>query len=366
VKRCALHCVVISFALSAALVRGQAPAASEPATSGDGAAPVAVALELSVAEYTERLLAIVAALRGGSFAEARALAEALRTAHVTWQGETLAPDAGLLDEVGRSATPAAAQRLAARIEGLAAALRTAPSEEAAPAQRDVLARVTRSDDLTPGGTIDTRLPPPPLGPLGHLRRMLERAADWLSGVLDRLGAWLKRFWPHAPTPIAGAGLSSSTTLTILIVVGLATILLALLAVRALRQTHDAPLDGDAALPSAPRDDDPLSREANEWELYAQQLAAAGRRREAIRAWYHAVLVTLFRTGLLHYAKGRTNWEYVAVLPPEPLWRAGFIDLTRGFDVEWYGHEDSSAQALAAYARQGRSVLRALEAGEAGA
>jgi hypothetical protein len=365
-RRCALCCVVISLALSAALVRSQEPAIGDPPAAGDTAATVAVAVDLSVAEYAERLLAVATTLRSDSFAEAHALTEALRTARVTWQGETLAPDAGLLDEAGRAATSAAAQRLAARIEKLAAALRTAPSETAAPARRDVLTRVTRSDDLTPGGTIDTRLSPPPLGPLGHLRHMLERAADWAGGALDRLAEWLKRFWPRMPTRPASAGLSSSTTLIVLIVVGLATILLALLAVRAMRQRQDALVDGDAVPPSVRRDEDPLSREANEWELYAQQLAAAGQRREAIRAWYHAVLVTLFRTGLLHYAKGRTNWEYVAVLPPEPLWRAAFIDLTRGFDVEWYGHEDSSAQALSAYARQGRSVLRALESGEAGA
>ena len=49
--------------------------------------------------------------------------------------------------------------------------------------------------------------------------------------------------------------------------------------------------GPAPLPPS-ADDDPLSREANEWERYARELAAAGRAREAIRAWYHAVLVAL--------------------------------------------------------------------------
>ena len=64
------------------------------------------------------------------------------------------------------------------------------------------------------------------------------------------------------------------------------------------------------MPASQRDADPLSREQDEWEKYAAELAAAGRLREAIRAWYHAVLVGLFRAGLLHHHKGRTNWEYV--------------------------------------------------------
>ena len=94
-----------------------------------------------------------------------------------------------------------------------------------------------------------------------------------------------------------------------------------------------------------RDEDPLSRGANEWERYAAQLAAAGRIREAIRAWYHAVLVTLYGAGILHFRKGRTNWEYVSALSPELGWRGEFVQLTRRFEEEWYGHDASGIDAL---------------------
>jgi hypothetical protein len=105
-----------------------------------------------------------------------------------------------------------------------------------------------------------------------------------------------------------------------------------------------------------RDDDPLSRGANEWERYAAQLAAAGRIREAIRAWYHAVLVTLYGAGILHFRKGRTNWEYVSSLAPDLPWRGEFIQLTRRFEEEWYGHDASGAEALDECSRRARRIL----------
>jgi hypothetical protein len=108
-----------------------------------------------------------------------------------------------------------------------------------------------------------------------------------------------------------------------------------------------------------RDDDPLSRGANEWERYAAQLAAAGRLREAIRAWYHAVLVTLYGANILHYRKGRTNWEYVAAVGPEQAWRTQFIELTRLFEHQWYGSDDSSSDALDSCSAAARIVLNAV-------
>lgn len=110
------------------------------------------------------------------------------------------------------------------------------------------------------------------------------------------------------------------------------------------------------------DDNPLSREGDEWQRYADQLAAAGRLREAIRAWYHAVLVHLYRNGLLHYRQGRTNWEYIAALPPRLAWRTRFIDLTRRFEHEWYGHGASGEDALEACRRAAHEILAQVGSG----
>ena len=97
------------------------------------------------------------------------------------------------------------------------------------------------------------------------------------------------------------------------------VILAFEVVRRSRARQTEPVMASEPL-SSKRDEDPLSRGASEWERYAAQLAAAGRLREAIRAWYHAVLVTLYGANILHYRKGRTNWEYVAGLAPAQLCR----------------------------------------------
>jgi hypothetical protein len=120
----------------------------------------------------------------------------------------------------------------------------------------------------------------------------------------------------------------------------------------------APLVKSDALTSK-RDDDPLSRGATEWERYAAQLAASGRIREAIRAWYHAVLVTLYGAGILHFRKGRTNWEYVAALSPDLAWRAQFVALTRRFEEEWYGRDRSSIEAFEEVSERAQHILDAV-------
>jgi len=139
------------------------------------------------------------------------------------------------------------------------------------------------------------------------------------------------------------------------------LILAILAFEVIRRSRKraAILVEESAPLTSTSDDDPLSRGANEWERYAAQLAAAGRFREAIRAWYHAVLVTLYGANILHYRKGRTNWEYVAGVGPEHAWRARFIEITRLFEHEWYGSDDSSGDALDECAAAARDVLLAV-------
>jgi hypothetical protein len=131
--------------------------------------------------------------------------------------------------------------------------------------------------------------------------------------------------------------------------------LAYAALRRSRRAREMPLQSEAPAMSA-HDADPLSRGANEWERYAAQLAAAGRTREAIRAWYHAVLVTLYSASILHFRKGRTNWEYVSMLAPSLTWRGRFVELTRQFEVEWYGLHESAEETLEECRETARQIM----------
>jgi hypothetical protein len=68
---------------------------------------------------------------------------------------------------------------------------------------------------------------------------------------------------------------------------------------------------------------------------ADQLAGAGRMREAVRMLYLAVLALLHRTNLIRFERTRTNGEYVRQLRSQETLRAPFADMTRLFEIKWY-------------------------------
>jgi len=186
-----------------------------------------------------------------------------------------------------------------------------------------------------------------------------KAWEWAVDKLGDFFEWLGGFWPETKAD------EKETTHNIRgIVIGLAIVIAALIAalawnaVRRGRRATPELLTSAAPAMSA-RDEDPLSRASNEWEKYAAQLAAAARYREAIRAWYHAVLVTLYSASILHFRKGRTNWEYVSALSPSLSWRRQFIELTRRFESEWYGATESNPEALDDCGRSARAILSAV-------
>jgi hypothetical protein len=156
-----------------------------------------------------------------------------------------------------------------------------------------------------------------------------------------------------------------TAVVALIVIGI--LILAVEVTRRTRRAAAQTLTSNAPLRSA-RDDDPLSRGATEWERYAIQLAADGRFREAIRAWFHAVLVTCYASGVLHFRKGRTNWEYIASLPPSTAWRPELMRLTQRFEKAWYGSEQSTRDDLDDCSVRAQAILDELhrDASERGA
>jgi hypothetical protein len=182
------------------------------------------------------------------------------------------------------------------------------------------------------------------GLMAALSGFLKPIADFFNDLLERLWKWFIRLFPEPNRDGSKLGLDLRTVTALVVALAL---VLAGVGWRVLRHRRRGPAlvpAGPSPLPPA-ADDNPLSRESNEWERYARELAEAGRHREAIRAWYHAVLVALYRTGTLHHRKGRTNWEYVSAVPPGTSWRSGFAEMTRHFEREWYGRDSSETEAL---------------------
>jgi hypothetical protein len=313
---------------------------------------------LTLAEYRGALESLAAGLESGDWEGARALAGALRGATVQAEGAVFETDPSLLAAVEAARDAAAVARARLRVLQVAASLGDAgvagPEPDAARLAR--LAREEAARRPREGGTIDTSLEVRPLTLPERLRLWLDRAATWLVETIRKVLDWFGRRGARPDREKSGA-----TAGIVTVLVAAIALVLTVAAVRSMRRRDAAEERGEAGEASPERDEDPLSREAAEWERYAGELASAGRRREAIRAWYHAVLVALFRAGRLHHQKGRTNWEYVAQVPPGAGWRATFVSLTEVFDREWYGRDASAPDALRECAARAREVLRSVHA-----
>lgn len=321
--------------------------------------PAALSAEdLPVAAYQERLAGIDARLRGGDWVGARTEARELLDDRIAYGDETLEPDLSILrplaDAPNADAARAAAPRLARLVEELAETRATAPPPSDPAVLEEVRARQAVAE-LPQGG----QLPKKRTSLLETIGEVLEPFARWVREAWESFLEWLADLFPDEERKPVFLGMDLATVVTIVVI--LCAALAAWLGWRAFRnrRRRGAPVVAESAPPPPATDDDPLSRGASEWERYAAELAAAGRFREAIRAWYHAVLVHLFRRGALHYRKGRTNWEYVAALAPGYAWRPDFIELTRCFEREWYGRDASEAEALREAEDRSRTLLSSL-------
>lgn len=322
---------------------------------------------LTVADYGERLAAIERRLAEGDWQGARDDARDLSGQMIALENEELAPDLSVLQPLATARTRDEAMAARPRLARLAATLGQpgGPADAgatAAPADRRLLETVRKRQALPEiragGGTA------PPVSRLENLRRalteLLEPPLRTLAEAFERFWDWLSGLFPkeRRASPL---GFNLYTLVIVLVAAAVATF--AFLAWRAFRQHRRAEPEAAAGVvPAASRDDDPLSRETSEWERYADELARAGRAREAVRAWYHAVLVALYRSGLLHYRRGRTNWEYATALSPALAIRPAFFEMTHRFEREWYGHAESSEEALARARDLALELLQGLRGG----
>ncbi len=324
---------------------------------------VLAAATLSPGTYRERLAAIDGSLRAGDWVSAREAARRLTADHIAFGQESLQPDLSVLQPLADAEDADDARAVSPRLARLVAALEAqgggAPhGQDERPAPK-LLEEARAREALTalPQGKMT---PDDRVNVLDVLDEVLDPVRRWFDDLWERLKTWLRQLFPEAKPNQGLLDRLLNLPMTVVLLVVALAVVGGWLAVRALRQRRRrgklAPQEA-AAPPAA--DEDPLSREVNEWERYAGELAAAGRRREAVRAWYHAVLVSLFRSGVLHYRKGRTNWEYVAALAAGFTWRSRFVALTRCFEREWYGRDASTAEALDEAAELAGSLLGAL-------
>jgi len=327
--------------------------------------PSALAGEtISPATYRDRLAGIQERLRAndwvGARTDARSLLEDRIAFGIASGQDRVEPDRSVLGPIASAANAGTARAAAPALNQLVAALSTEEDAGKPPAPDPKLLEEVRAREALAALPQGGRLPEVQDGGLfAALEGFLEPIAQAISDFFERIWEWfLDLLFSGRSSGEAGVGLNLVVVTVLVVVLALVLGWVGWRVLRKRRRGAASAVAGPAPLPPS-ADDDPLSREANEWERYARELAAAGRAREAIRAWYHAVLVAFYRAGTLHYRKGRTNWEYVSAVPPGTAWRSRFVEMTRHFEREWYGRDRSTPEALRESEEMALSLLSAV-------
>lgn len=185
--------------------------------------------------------------------------------------------------------------------------------------------------------------------------------------------WLKRFFewllerdrsPTVRAPAFGGEMAGANVVMIVIVVALVGLLVFLL-LQFRRRDGDEEAEGErssygeAALSSDPMS--ALSKRPETWAGLADELAAKGEYREAIRHLYLALLSHLHRGGVIDYDPTKSNWDYLFGFKGPGDHKSAFRDLTRRFDFAWYGNLDVTEPAYRAFRTIVQPLLAAREA-----
>ena len=316
---------------------------------------------MRVESYRETLDAIAARLDAGDTARAAELASGLEGERIDWEGEPLLPDSALLGAIahgrGTEVRPA--------LDALRAALheKTGTTAEVTTDDRRTLERLGRERIEARGSTLPG-MPEVEIPWRERIGQWLSSAARWVGRKIVALVRWLKRWWGPTERPLPSAEAVTSLAQGVLVVVGIVAVLLVGLAVVALLRRRAPRVEPAAAMRASSADADPTSRDEPAWRARAEALAAEGRHREAIRAFYHALLVRCFQTGALSARRGTTNREYARALDTRVAWAPEFHELTLRFDLEWYGHDSSTATAFRDFSERTEVLIGRLGRAEA--
>lgn len=227
-------------------------------------------------------------------------------------------------------------------QGLALTQETASLEQRAP---DARTAAERARDILSRPEFAEAPPPPdkateepaPEEPPGWWKRF----TDWLGELLKKLFERDREAPRSQPSFTAGSGAGAANVLVV-IVIGLVLAVLVALLLRALgqRQKDESAQLEVSTLDSSALAQDPMSalaRPPEGWAHLADELAAKGQYRDAVRSLYLALLARLHREGAILYDSTLSNWDYLRQFKGNREWLPPFRELTRRFDFAWYGN-----------------------------
>ncbi len=226
-------------------------------------------------------------------------------------------------------------------EGVTLANQTATLEKA---QADARAAQVRARDIL--ARPEFQLPEPEKekpeetkdpAELGLWQRFLRWLGDWLNELFKR-----SETETTTRRPDTAGGQAMANVLVVALIAGVLVVLVLVLLKALGKDAKEGEGSGlevntqDAATLAA----DPtnaLSRPPEGWAHLADELAARGEYREAVRSLYLALLSRLHHEGVIHYDTTLSNWDYLRQFKGRREWLSPFRELTRRFDFAWYGN-----------------------------
>lgn len=245
----------------------------------------------------------------------------------------------------------------------AAAADATTATDAREAAKAVLARPEFAVDPP-----DEPKPPKPEEPDGEESGI----GKWFRDLLKRFLEWL--FEPdreRRAAPSTSLDLGFATGLSNLVMVAAVLLVVGLLLYLLLKNLGgkspaeiSAEQSGVQEAALAPDPMNALSRPPEGWAGLADELAAKGLFREAIRNLYLALLSRLHRDGAIDYDPSKSNWDYFRGFKGPMSALTPFKELTRRFDFAWYGNLEVSAQSWSTFRSITQPLLQGAPAQEA--
>ena len=114
------------------------------------------------------------------------------------------------------------------------------------------------------------------------------------------------------------------------------------------------------------EEDEPDRTVDEWLQLADDHAAAGRYREAVRALYLACLLRFDESDVARFDRGQTNWEHLARIEGSANLPPGieFRSPTQRFDRIWYGYQTEGQPDVDLFRNWYQTITAALKVAKA--
>ncbi len=186
--------------------------------------------------------------------------------------------------------------------------------------------------------------------------------SWLSRLLRQFFEWLSKKEKPKSAPVNAPSVDvGGANVVMLGALLLVCGVLAFILVRSIKLKPKAgqAVDETHGLTQHPLEHDAmsaLSKPSETWAGIADELAAKGEYREAIRHLYLALLSRLHRDGVIDYDPTFSNWEYLFAFKGSSTLKSAFRELTRRFDFAWYGNLGVDALAWAMFRKVAEPML----------